>query len=112
MIVFSAMKQSDAYKTALARAKHDARVQRALGSHIRDGMFPSGSTNVHDGTGEAELSIPIHGRKAKGTIYLNATKVNGEWKFSKLVVKTNDGDTIDLSTEESDDEPDDSDDTT
>ena len=38
-IVFGAMKSSDAYKMALARAKADPRVVSALGSPIEDGFF-------------------------------------------------------------------------
>ena len=97
LVVFSAMKSSDVYKTALARAKADSRVRQALGSHIHDGMFPTGKTNVTGPSGEAELSIPISGSKGKGTIYVIATKSAGEWQYSKLTVKTEDGQEIDLS---------------
>lgn len=96
LIVFSAMKSSDVYKTAVARAKADLRVQRALGSDVHDRMFPSGKTNVTGPTGEAELAIPISGARGKGTIYVVATKALGEWQYSTLIVKTNDGETIDL----------------
>lgn len=64
-------------------------------------------------SGEAELAISISGRKGKGTIYVIATKSAGEWQYSKLIVKTDDGETIDLNqnTEpngsEKNDEPDD-----
>ena len=64
-------------------------------------------------SGEAELAISISGRKGKGTIYVIATKSAGEWQYSKLIVKTNDGEMIDLNqnTEpngsETNDEPDD-----
>ena len=47
-------------------------------------------------SGEAELAISISGRKGKGTIYVIATKSAGEWQYSKLIVKTNDGEMIDL----------------
>jgi hypothetical protein len=75
--------------------------------------FPSGKTNVTGLSGEAELAISISGRKGKGTIYVIATKSAGEWQYSKLIVKTDDGETIDLNqnTEpngsEKNDEPDD-----
>ena len=68
LIVFSAMKSSDAYKIALARAKADPRVEEAIGTPIKAGLFVSGST-----------------------------KEEGEWKYSKLVVKIADtGEKIDL----------------
>lgn len=97
LVVFGAMKQSDAYKMAVARAKSDPRVTSALGTPISEGLFLSGSTNVTGGSGEADLTIPISGPKGKADIYAVATKSGGEWTFSKLAVKiANTGETIDL----------------
>ncbi len=97
LVVFGAMKQSDAYKMALARAKTDQRVIAALGTPITEGWYLSGKTNVNGGSGEADLSIPISGPKGKATIYAVATKSAGEWSYSKLVVKVEGtGETIDL----------------
>ena len=96
-IVFGAMKSSDAYKTALAKAKADPRVVDALGSPIKAGFFVSGKTNVSGSSGQADLTVPISGPKAKGTIYLVASKFAGEWTFSKLVVEVEKtGERIDL----------------
>src|ERR1700682_6417486 len=58
-IVFGAMKSSDAYKTALAKAKADPRVMNALGSPITDGFLVSGKTNVNGTSGDADLTVPI-----------------------------------------------------
>lgn len=89
-IVFGAMKSSDAYKTALAKAKADARVVNALGSPITDGYFVSGKTNVSGTSGQADMTVPISGPKGKGTIYFVASKFAGEWTFSKLMVEVAD----------------------
>jgi len=43
VIVFSAMKSTDVYKEALARAKTDPAVIEALGSPIKDGFLVSGT---------------------------------------------------------------------
>lgn len=96
-IVFGAMKSSDAYKTALARAKADPRVVAALGSPIKDAFFVSGNTNVSGTSGHADMTIPISGPKGKGTIYFVASKFAGEWTFSKLIVEIEKtGERIDL----------------
>jgi Cytochrome oxidase complex assembly protein 1 len=87
LVVFSALKQSDVYKIAVARAKSDSRVVSALGTPIEEGWYLSGKTNVSGGSGDADLSIPISGPKGKGTIYAVATKSAGEWTYSKLQVK-------------------------
>jgi hypothetical protein len=96
-IVFGAIKSSDAYKAAVARAKADPRVTEAIGTPIKEAWYVSGNTNVSGGSGKADLSIPIHGPKGEATIYAVATKFAGEWQYSKLAVKIeHTGETIDL----------------
>jgi len=86
LIVAGAMKSSDAYKLALDKAQKDVRVQQRLGTLIEQGMFVSGSTNVSGSAGKADITIPISGPKGQGTIYVDATKFAGEWKFNRLEV--------------------------
>jgi hypothetical protein len=87
LIVFSAMKSTDVYKEALARAKANSAVIEALGEPIKEGFLVSGNTNVNGASGEANLSIPISGAKGKGTIYVAANKSLGRWNYSGLVVE-------------------------
>ena len=97
LVIFGALKQSDVYKTAVARAKADSRVAAALGTPIEEGWYLSGTTNVNGASGDADIAIPISGPKGKGTIYAVATKSGGEWSYSKLQVKVDSsGETIDL----------------
>jgi hypothetical protein len=96
-IPFAAMKSSDAYKMALARAKADPRVMDALGSPIEDGFFAWGNTNVSGTSGNADMTVPISGPKGKGTMYFVASKFASQWTFSKLMVEiANTGKRIDL----------------
>jgi Cytochrome oxidase complex assembly protein 1 len=96
-VIFGGLKQSDVYKTAVARAKADSRVIAALGTPVEEGWYLSGNTSVNGGSGNADLSIPISGPRGKATIYAVATKSAGEWTYSKLVVKiASTGQTIDL----------------
>jgi hypothetical protein len=87
LIVFSAMKSTDVYKEALARAKANPAVIDALGSPITEGFLISGNTNVNGASGEANLSIPISGPNGKGTIYVAANKSLGRWSYSGFVVE-------------------------
>ena len=87
VVVFSAMKSTDVYKEALARAKADPAVIEALGSPIEEGFLLSGNTNVNGAAGESNLAIPISGPKGKGTIYVSANKSLGQWNYSGLVVE-------------------------
>lgn len=87
LVVFGAIKSTDAYATAFNRAKSDPRVIAALGTPIKDGWYVSGSTNVTMGSGQADLSIPISGPRGKATIYAKATKSAGKWTYSQLQVR-------------------------
>ena len=87
LIVFGAMKSSDAYKTAVARAKANPEVVAAIGTPIEEGMFVSGKTNVDGSSGEANLTIPISGPKGNAKIYAVATKRAGRWNYSTLEVE-------------------------
>jgi hypothetical protein len=87
VIVFSAMKSTDVYKEALARAKADPAVIEALGLPIKEGFLLSGNTNVNGASGESNLAIPIFGPKGKGTIYVSANKALGQWNYYGLVVE-------------------------
>jgi Cytochrome oxidase complex assembly protein 1 len=97
MIVFSALKSSDVYKGAVAKAKANPAVIEALGSPINEGLFVSGNSNVNGASGESNLAIPISGPKGKGTIYVAAKKSVGRWNYSDLVVEIQKtGERIDL----------------
>ena len=85
--VFGMMKNSDVYSQALTRAKANPAVEAALGEPITDGYMTSGSISETNGSGNAELSIPISGPKSGATIYLEAHKSAGQWTFSKLQVE-------------------------
>ena len=87
LIVFSAMKSTDVYKAALARARAHPSVIEALGSPIKEGFLVSGNTNVNGASGEANLAIPVSGPKGKGTIYVAAKKSLGRWDYSGLVLE-------------------------
>jgi hypothetical protein len=87
LIVFSAVKSTDVYKDALARAQAHTSVIEALGSPIKVGFLVSGNTNVNGASGEANLSIPISGPNGKGTIYVAASKSLGQWNYSGLIVE-------------------------
>jgi hypothetical protein len=97
MIVFGAMKSSDAYKMAVTRAKQNPQVVQALGTPIDEGLWVSGKTNVEGSSGSADITIPISGPKGKARIYAVATKRAGRWTYSTLEVEVEGkGERIDL----------------
>ena len=90
------LKQTDAYKMALARAQENPAVIEAIGSPISQTGIVSGKSNVRT-TGEAKLSIPLKGPKGKATLYVEATKSADVWYFQTMLVKIEKtGERIDL----------------
>ena len=97
VVIFGALKSTDIYKDALAKARANSEVIDALGSPINDGMFLSGKTDVNGASGNADLAIPISGPKGKGTIYVAASKSAGRWSYTTLVAEIKrTGERIDL----------------
>jgi hypothetical protein len=93
------MKQSDAYKIALARAQANPAVIEAIGSPISQTGIVSGNSNVNGPTGQANLSIPLSAPKGKVTLYVEAMKSADLWVFQTMVVKIEKtGERIDLNT--------------
>ena len=86
-LIFGMMKSSDAYQDALAKAKANPVVQKAIGTPIEEGMFVTGEIKTSNSSGKANLSIPISGPDGQATIYFVASKSAGEWTFSTLVVE-------------------------
>jgi hypothetical protein len=87
LFVFGAIKSSDVYQEALNKAKSNAAVVRELGEPVEPGWLVSGSIKVSNGSGSANLSIPVSGPRKSGTIYTFATRRQGRWEFATLEVE-------------------------
>lgn len=81
------MKSTEAYQTALVRAKENPEVVSALGEPIVEGILMSGNINESGSSGSADMAIPISGPKDEATIYVVATQTAGKWTFSNLIVE-------------------------
>ncbi len=80
------LKNSDAYRFGVAKLQASARAMALLGPPLKTGM-PKGSVQTSGPTGEAKLSIPVEGQKAKGVVYLDAAKDMGQWKANRIVLE-------------------------
>jgi hypothetical protein len=81
--VSSLLKSSDVYNQAVAKVNANEEATRLLGTPVTGG-FPMGSLRVSGPSGDAQLSIPVEGPRSKGTIYLEATKELGAWRFDAI----------------------------
>lgn len=98
-IAFKAMKSSDVYREAVARATANPAVREALGEPIRTGWSLSGNIEVTGPSGRADVSIPLKGSRRDGTVYAVATKSAGRWSYDLLEVEVEgQGGRIDLLT--------------
>lgn len=79
----SAMKDSEVYKTALTKLEASEEATELLGRPLSTGT-PSGSFETSGPSGKADLSFTVEGGKAKGTVYLDAVKEMGKWRFNRL----------------------------
>ena len=96
--VFSMMKSSDPYRDGLAAARSSPAVEAALGRPIEAGTLVSGSIKSTNASGEAALSVPLHGPRGKATLYIEGHKRAGRWEYSLLRVQPRVGPAIDLPT--------------
>lgn len=83
-----AIRSSEPYRIAMEQVAADQTVAAAIGSDVGSGFWTMGSINVQaGGTGEANLSIPVHGDKGAGTAVVRAVRNGGQWTIRLLVVK-------------------------
>lgn len=88
--VLQVIKSTEPYKTALAAASGSPEVQEALGTPVAPGFMPVGSVNSNTEGGTtvetADLTIPLKGPKASGSVHYAAKKAGGEWEVSDFTV--------------------------
>ncbi len=82
-MVTSILKDTDAYRLAMEKLQASPEAMAVLGPPLKTGM-PSGSISTSGATGEAQLAIPVEGQKARGVLYVAATKDMGRWKANRI----------------------------
>ena len=97
LFVSSMMHSSGAYTGAVTQARMNSRVQQLLGQPMEEGFLPSGNIKVNGPSGHASLAILLHGPKGKATLFVEANKSAGQWKFTTLTVEMKDtGERVDI----------------
>ncbi len=85
-LIFSLIASSTPAKLAVDRAQTNPVVLQRLGTPLKESWFVTGSIEVANDSGHAELNIPVTGPKGSGKIYLLAAKRFGKWKFIDLEI--------------------------
>lgn len=86
-VVVGATRSSEVYQTAVSRAQSHPDVIAWLGQPVEPGLFASGSIEVNNRSGEADMSIPISGPRGTASISVVATKRAGVWYYEILQVQ-------------------------
>jgi len=88
--VMKVIKSTEPYQTALTAATNSPEVQAELGTPIKTGFFLQGSvnSNIQNGitTETANLTIPLKGPKASGSLHYAAQKTDAKWTVSDFTV--------------------------
>jgi len=87
----SLMKSSEPYQQAVHVALQNAHVQAKLGAPVKPGWLARGRVNTSGASGYARISIPLEGSAHKGTLYVVARKLNGQWRYQTLVLSVEGG---------------------
>jgi len=82
-LISSLLKNSDAYQLAYSRLQANPQAIAVLAPPIKTGMV-QGSINTSGPSGKADISFSVEGQKAKGVVYLDATKDMGQWKANRI----------------------------
>ncbi len=82
-VITAVLKGSEPYKMVVMELQTNKSAIDALGTPIDTGN-PSGNIETSGPKGKADLEIPATGPKAKGTVYLDATRDLGAWKINRL----------------------------
>ena len=85
--VFSVIKSNYVFTEAMRRAQANPQVTARLGTPIEAGWLISGNVSVKNETGEAHLSIPIHGPRGGAMLYVDAFKKTNNWSYTRLEVE-------------------------
>ncbi|GGG97386.1 hypothetical protein GCM10011416_14210 [Polaribacter pacificus] len=81
----SAMKNSGAYKVAISQIEQNEEILSEIGGIKDYGMMPTGSVNISNGYGEAQLNIKVIGNEKDLNVVVYLTKEpNREWKLIEL----------------------------
>ncbi len=85
LFIGTAMKNSDAYKVAVNEIESNQEILAKTGGINGYGMIPTGSMNISNGHGKAQLEIKVLGNDKDINVSVYLTKEpNGEWKLIEM----------------------------
>lgn len=92
--VMQIMRSSTPYQDAVGIARANPAVVQALGTPIEAGWFNSGKIETHNGSGHADLQIPLEGPKGRARLYVVGDKRGRHWRYDTLEVHVDASDAV------------------
>ncbi|TNV58525.1 hypothetical protein FH620_27700 [Corallococcus exiguus] len=84
------------YAEAISRVENHAGVVRLLGAPISASSFFSGSFNLMNKDGQANMTINLSGSRQDGRLEVKAVRTDDVWGFSRLRVVADNGEAVDV----------------
>ena len=83
------LKNTDVYQMAMSEISSNPAVLAAVGEPVDAGFWVTGNVNMDlmDGSGHAQLQIPLSGSEASGDAIVQAIRSDGKWLIELLIVK-------------------------
>lgn len=80
------IRSSDIYRIAVTDAQNSPCASEVVGNPLAADWGVGGDLSEGGEGGSAELRIPIHGPRGKGSLDLSAEKASGKWKINSLAL--------------------------
>ncbi len=94
--VRSTLRSSEVYLQSIAGLLSNPQAVALLGEPVEAGKAVNGEINVNNGSGNAELSIPVSGSISKGDLQSRGLRTEGQWSLTLLELVMDNGERIDL----------------
>jgi cytochrome oxidase complex assembly protein 1 len=82
------LRKCPAFSAAMELAANSPEAKTALGVPIQAGRFVRGFVQLNSNPRYALLSIPVHGPRAKGTLYVVANRARNGWDLERVALWT------------------------
>jgi hypothetical protein len=94
--VRSTLRSSEVYSQSIAGLLSNPQAVALLGEPVEADNAVNGEINVNNGSGNAELSIPVSGSISKGDLQSRGLRTDGQWSLTLLELVMENGERIDL----------------
>ena len=86
-VVFLVLRSLDRCDAALQAAQSSEILRRELGTPMTKGWVVTGSVRTFNGTGTADVTVPVSGPRGEASIRAHANLRQGQWIYSQMTAE-------------------------